>query len=457
MNIAILWYGVEWSSTYNFLTQKKWISPSDITLLDKNTEIEIPKWAKSVLWESYLTDVTSFDQIRRSPWFTNHKLEQKVWKDTFDNILPKLISQTSYFFQHYSGTTIAVTWTKWKSTTVSFLKTLLGLWKKSVKLVWNIWTPVLEAVDFANEPDIVIYEVSSYMLEDLWDRKHPDKASSFDIWILTSLSEAHAGSHGWLNKYISAKMKIISQSSMSYISNQAADSEYLPENIKKILEKKRENWTWTIYGVSWSAYIKQWSFYHHGKKVCSDQDFAPLWEHMRWNVSVWLLLLHLNNVTHEDFKKALALYQPLPHRLEDIWTYKQIKRYNDSFASTCHSVEACISTLWDDLETLFVWWYDNLSDITSLIQKIHQSSLKNIIIFPTTWERIKNELSKNLSKSYNILETDDIQEAIQRAYTHTSAWKSAALSCGFPSFTMWNNYVHRWENFTELVKKIWNS
>jgi len=50
--------------------------------------------------------------------------------------------------------------------------------------------------------------------------------------------------------------------------------------------------------------------------------------------------------------------------------------------------------------------------------------------------------------------TTDIVEAVTWAYEKTSAGKYAALSCGYPSFTMRDNYTHRGENFTEVVRSL---
>jgi UDP-N-acetylmuramoylalanine-D-glutamate ligase len=75
----------------------------------------------------------------------------------------------------------------------------------------------LESVDFSDPPDIVIYELSSYMLEDL---ATSESRFIMDYGILTSLAEAHEDGHGSPEAYIAAKCQIFDHSEKVYISDQ---------------------------------------------------------------------------------------------------------------------------------------------------------------------------------------------------------------------------------------------
>ena len=444
-NIAILWYWVEWKSTYRFLTTKLGINPEHITILDSNVDIQTPSESMANLGQEYLVWLETYDEIWRSPWMTNHHIQELLpdWTKRA-SIYPKLTSQTNYFFEHTTSEIIWATGTKGKSTTVSFLYTLLSQWPRSVVLAGNIGTPVLDIIDFDDQPDIVIYELSSYMVESMPDRH------IIHHGILTSLSEAHVSSHGSLQSYYDAKIKMLQLSDKKYISHQAYHSEIIPDDFFEELQKGIDK-TVYIYGPQWNASFHHGIFEYKQKTICDDSSFLPLGEHMRRNVCVWLLLLKVNELKKVHFQKALKLYQPLAHRLEKIGTYNWITWVNDSFATTWNSVVACINSLWDDLQTIFLWWYDNNADPSDIIEAVLTSNIENIILFPTTWNRLRTLLWE---WRFAYLETKDIVEAVQRAYDNTSEWKYAALSCGYPSFTMRDNYTHRGENFTEVVKSL---
>jgi len=235
-----------------------------------------------------------------------------------------------------------------------------------------------------------------------------------------------------------------------YIGHQAYYSEIIPADIHAELQAGMDKTTF-VYGPQWVASFHNGTFEYKQKIVCDDRKFLPLGEHMRRNVTVWLFMLKINWLRKPDFVKALELYKPLPHRLEKIWTYKGITWINDSFATTASSVVACINSLGDKLETIFLWGYDNHADPSDIIEAILGSKLENIILFPTTGKKIRESLGE---WRFNYLETKEIWEAVVRAYDNTSEEKYAALSCWYPSFTMRDNYTHRGENFTEVVQNL---
>ena len=167
--IAILWFWKEWKSTLNFL-KKIWAN--NITIHDANKDTSIDWNICKVLWENnYLENFDYYDLIFKSPWISPYNKKLERYKN-------KIISQAQIFFDNYEWKIIWITWTKGKSTTSTLAyETLKNEWYK-VKLVWNIWNPVLDEVDIISWDtyDYIIYELSSYMLEWLNPKLY--------IWIL---------------------------------------------------------------------------------------------------------------------------------------------------------------------------------------------------------------------------------------------------------------------------------
>ena len=87
---------------------------------------------------------------------------------------------------------------------------------KSVVLAGNVGKPVLDQIDFDTPPEIVVYEVSSFMLESLDDFRCA-------IGILTTLMPVHIREHGSYEKYIAAKCKLLSHSEYALIGHQASE------------------------------------------------------------------------------------------------------------------------------------------------------------------------------------------------------------------------------------------
>lgn len=159
-NIWIIWFWKEWKSTLRHL-KEAWAK--HLTILDKRTpdsmsdeELHELTWTNAILWDCYLDHMDRFDTLVKAPWVSPYD-EKLVGHRA------KIIDQTQIFFDHFKWKIIAVTWTKWKSTTTSLIYELLkNAWLK-VWVVGNIWKPALDYLD--EEFEFVVYELSSYMLE----------------------------------------------------------------------------------------------------------------------------------------------------------------------------------------------------------------------------------------------------------------------------------------------------
>lgn len=192
--IAILGFGKEGQSTLRFL-QKQGIH--DITLLDAKT-ICIPDGfqGKALSGENYLESLRDFDIIFKTPGISPFHEKLRPYR-------AKFISQTEIFFENYTGKVIGITGTKGKSTTSTLLYEFLMQAGYRVKLVGNIGTPVLDEIDFADAAyDYVVYEMSSYMLQDFVPKLY--------IGLFNNIYPCHLDWHfnSW-NIYKEAKLNIL--------------------------------------------------------------------------------------------------------------------------------------------------------------------------------------------------------------------------------------------------------
>jgi len=527
--IAILWFWKEGKSTLSFL-QKIWCT--DITILDKNindtivisseversaeefkneltinnctckeqvhslhSERQQSKNIKFITWENYLDNLENYDYIFKSPWISPYKNYLLKYKD-------KLWSQTKLFFELYKWNIISVTQTKGKSTTVTLIYELLrNAWYK-VKLVWNIWNPVLDEIDLINKKntsvipavgsiiykndstnlidprvkheddsiissqewqnsldidnhssdnyDFIVYELSSYMLEDL------DNHHSF-ISVLWNIYEDHLDWHNWFENYKKAKLNILKNSKNLLIW----------ENLsKEIFEKKFSNIRHSCEGrklsYSFKTFWEKSSYYAHDKTLFSidwkvlDLKITPKipWEHNLANFCAILWVCDIFKIDYKIFEHTINEFSWLPHRLENLGIFNWITFIDDAISTTPESTIEAIKTFKTDLETIFLWWTDRWYTFDKLAEFIDKSNIKNIVLFPQTWENILKSL-KNKSK-YNIFQTKSMQEAVIFAYKNTSKWKVCLLSTASPSYFLWKNYEEKWDLFKKFVKNYKN-
>ncbi len=468
--IAILWFWCEGKSTLSFL-EEIWIK--DITILDRN-EIknwEIVSWSfmqwniinqkikdaeinsawqglNFITWESYLDNLSSFDLIIKSPWISPY----------IEKILPfrdKITTQTEIFFDNYTWKVIWVSWTKWKSTTATFIyEVLKNAWYK-VKLVGNIWRPVLDEIDIINWEnfDFIVYEMSSYMLDSFVPKLY--------ISILLNIFREHLDWHKTEQNYIEAKLNITKNSKYSLINSKIFWSKFIENfdnlyNTKQRIKDPETSSGWQFLKFSfwetWDYSYRNERFYIKDLEVATKIESNIKANHFLENFSwvLWCIDLISKDENKDltiSFKKTLNTFTPLPHRLQVLWTFKWITFIDDAISTTPESTIEAIKSNFLDVETIFLWWTDRSYDFSWLVSFINSSNILNIVLFPETWDKIYNLLPK----SFNILKTSSMEMAVKFAYKYTSIWKTTLLSTASPSYFLWKNYEEKWDEFKKYV------
>lgn len=443
--VAILWYWKEGKSMKNFL---KKLELKNIFILDKNEILERENWISYITWEKYLENISDFDLIIKTPWISPYLNDLMKYKE-------KITSSIEIFLNNYTWRVIGLTWTKWKSTTSTLLYlTLQNAWY-NVKLVWNIWSPVLDEIDILwwEKYDYVVFEMSSYMLEWIsWQ---------LYIWYLNNLYICHYDWHLWGENYNNAKKNILDIAKHKIANIQTIDRLWKLDKVKYFWENT-------------NIFYKDEKFFIDNEMILEDKNFLLKWEHNRINIC-WILAI-INQILSDKpdsnwiydrlinwLKEALENFNWLPYRIQNIWTYKWITFVNDAIATTPDSTKAAISTFWNDIWTLFLWWQDSGFDFSELVNIILNSNIKNLVLFPDTWLKIFWDLSSfefetNFDleinwKKFNVFKTKSMENAVKFAYDFTENWKICLLSTASPSFSVWNSYVQKWDLFNEFVKK----
>jgi len=466
--IAILWFWKEGRSTFIFLLK---LGITNITILDKNTSCfpedyvtqwniplekiddflncswiisehmaDIDKKAISIITgQAYIDSLWNFDVIFKTPGISPFDEHIEPYRN-------KLSSQTDLFFENYTGKTIGITATKGKSTISTILyKSLLEAWLK-VKLVGNIGTPVLDEIDIVNHKDkydFIIYELSSYML----DNTQPN----LDIAILGNIYTDHLDWHLNQENYRRAKLNLLKNSHHKVINVNLRES---PD----IVKDSNTHFFWT----GWDYYAKDGDFFIWDIKVMDESDVKIKWTHNTINITSIIWVFHILWLDIEHLTKVTVMFGGLPHRLEDIWTYKWITFVDDAISTIPQSTIAALKTYRDSVWILFLWWTDRGYDFKELAKYIHDNEIKNLVFFPPSWARIKEEIhcyidffdgKDSLDTTYNILETSSMAEAVKFAYKHWKSWDICLLSTASPSYSLWKNFEVQWQEFKDEVIK----
>lgn len=439
-SIAILWYGLEGQSTYRFLLAHGY-PPEQITILDKNTNLDLPPSVHHQLWASYLTNLEQFSLVIKTPGITNQLISTTLWH------LPavQFISQTELFLYNYTGTIIWVTGTKGKSTISMLAYLTLAQAGKNVVLAGNIGKPVLDLIDWTNQPDIVVYELSSFMIESVFSDRHGRK---IDIAIFNTIYSTHTNEHGGYDNYVKAKLLLLDHAHHTLIGDQVIDT------LGKQFPTRTPPPHTQIYG-------------HTGTYTRNGTDFCkqtlPLFaapanmllvgEHNKTNTCALVGICDLLDIPFVHLISVLRTFWWLEHRLECVGTYDGIIRYNDAIATTPQATAAALDSFWAQVDTLFYGGIIGEYDHQLVADKIVQYGIRHLVLFPDTWSILYACLPQAVAATVNVYHTRSMEDGVNRARQHTTKGKIALLSCGSPSFSVWSSFVEKWTRFKAAVRE----
>ena len=437
--IAILWFWKEGESTLSFL-RKLWII--DITILDREAIVLLNDTSKikTISGDKYLDELDSYDIIFKTPGIS-------PFQEKLESYRNKFVSQTSIFFENYGKKVIAITGTKGKSTIATLTYLALKQAGYKVKLVGNIGKPVLDEINILEreEYEYVVYEMSSYMLQDFIPRTF--------ISLFNNVYTCHIDWHKSFDVYEKAKLGILEQAQHKLVNN---------EFTSKI------EWNFEVFWYEWKYYYKEKDFFIDEQKILNNPKILLEGEHNKKNICGVMGILDIviweNQKIRKVLEQVLWSFSWLPDRMERIRELNGITFINDAIATTPESSIAAINTFEEQLGTLFLGGEDSGFDFSTLRKKVLDSGIQNIIAFPDAVEKIfpeigsydfENPFSLEIEgKSMQFFRTRSMKSWVDFAYKNTQKWKIALLSCAAPSFSIWKSYRVKAEEFKKYVEKL---
>ena len=415
----ILIYGLGKSglSTYSYLKKNNIISLYDDRIITKKNIKDTHTTYKEIIKKE-------FDCIIISPGIdiNNCKLSRFLKKNH-----KKIYTDLDIFYSRYAfNQKITITGTNGKSTTAKLLYDILKDQKKDVRLVGNIGNPVLVEKKVKKDTLFVI-EASSYQLE-------YSKLFKTNISLILNISPDHLERHKTINKYVSAKFKLIKNQSKNDIAILNTKNFYIKRKLK---QKKFAPSILKIEKYISDRFIKKIDNHYF------DTDGNK--ENLTFVLKVSKILKLKNNL----LLKSLKNFKGLSFRQEIIHNSKFLKIINDSKATSFSSSEKLLKSLKN------IYWI-----IGGLPKKGDKFLLKKndckkikLYIFGKNQKFFINELKNKMAfKSFLNLKSLIAKVFLDIKNENNFIKKTILFSPASASFDTFKNFEERGRYFNKLIK-----
>jgi len=439
-NIAILGFGKEGKSTYNFIRR---YSNQKLTILDKN---DITKNNESLLQdenlkiitgENYLENLEQYDLIIKAPGIALLDID-------ITNIEKKLTSQLELILEINKKNIIGITGTKGKSTTSSLLYKIIKNQNENTFLLGNIGNPILDYIEQFNEKSCLIIEMSSHQLEYIKESPH--------IGVILNLYQDHLDHTGTLEKYHNDKMHMFKYQEKTDIGIYDGQNEYLINLINK------NNYKSKLYNFKVNEksdiYVENNKIYYNNEMIYDgNQKRNLIGSHNLKNIMVTLLITKLLNLDIQKATKTINEFKPLEHRLELVGTYNNITYFNDTIATIPEATINGINGL-GNVDTLIFGGMDRNIDYKSFIEFLKNSKITNLIGLPETGYKICEQIKET---NKNIYKVETLDEAVEIADKVTKPNHICLLSPAASSYNKFKNFEEKGNYYKNVIKNKYES
>lgn len=345
---------------------------------------------------------------------------------------------------------VCITGSNGKSTSTALIGHTLKKATDLVQVGGNIGIPVL-TLHALVKGGIYVLELSSYQLELV-----PSLSSTTVVFL--NLTKDHLDRHGSFDRYIQVKKKIFQSRRIQNVVIGVDD----PQS-RLIYEDFLKNRSYRTIPISTQRSLDRGIFYKKGKlydsywegknSSCFEFDLSKISDvaHRSQSLSSAYAVSRLYGLTQEQIFNSILSFSWLPHRMENIGTYKGVLFINDSKATNVSSTANAIANLSGS-----IYWiaggrpkHDDLDEIRPFYDKILHAFLLG---------EATNFFSNQLKGHVNYTQCKDLTQATRLAFE--KALKDhlmnpvILLSPACSSLDSFKNFEFRGNLFKEIFKRL---
>ena len=338
-----------------------------------------------------------------------------------------IISEIEFAARYTKAKMICITGSNGKTTTTSLIYYILQRAGLDVGLAGNIGNSLALQVAHEDHAYYVI-ELSSFQLDNMYDFKA-------DIAILLNITPDHLDRYDFkFQNYIDAKFRITR--------NQTADDAFIYWAEDPIIDKEMKK-------LQLGATLYPYGFTQPNPLPVSEEELALKGRHNVLNSMAATIAANVLNIKKDVIRESLMTFQGVAHRLQYVATVRGVKWINDSKATNVNSCWYALESM--TTPTVLILGGKDKGNDYSEIDDLVREKCHTLVFMGLHNEKLREHFG---NFGLNIIDTDNLADAIQGAYQAAKEGDTVLLSPCCASFDLFKSYEDRGEQFMKAEKAL---
>ena len=367
--------------------------------------------------------ILNADEVVKSPGIPlTAPLIQKLQKQG-----THIISEIEFAARYTNAKMICITGSNGKTTTTSLIYYILKQAGLNVGLAGNIGNSL--ALQVAHEDhDYYVIELSSFQLDNMYDFKA-------DVAILLNITPDHLDRYDFkFQNYVDAKFRISR--------NQTKEDSFIYWAEDPVIDREMKK-------IQLGATLYPYGFTVPNPLPVGEEELALKGRHNVLNSMAATIAANVVGIKKEVIRESLKTFQGVEHRLQYVATVKGVRWINDSKATNVNSCWYALESM--TTPTVLILGGKDKGNDYSEIDELVKQKCHTLVFMGLHNEKLREHFG---GFGLNIIDTDNLQDAIQGAYKAAHEGDTVLLSPCCASFDLFKSYEDRGEQFMAAVKNL---
>ena len=365
-----------------------------------------------------------------------------------------VISEIEFAARYTNAKMICITGSNGKTTTTSLIYDILRRAGLNVGLAGNIGASL--ALQVAHEHhDYYVIELSSFQLDNMYDFRA-------NVAILLNITPDHLDRYNYeFQNYVNAKFRITQ--------NQTKDDAFIYWSEDPVIDKeiKKMSLGATLYPFGKTgnaAYVR-------GNDLIVDAndclqmpvgDLSLRGKHNQLNSMAASIAAQVLHIKKDVIRESLRQFAGVEHRLQYVATVRGVRFINDSKATNVNSCWYALESM--TTPTVLILGGKDKGNDYSEIDELVRRKCHTLVFMGLHNEKLREHFAARdgvsetftgcNGKPLRIIDTDNLQDAVNGAYEAAAEGDTVLLSPCCASFDLFKSYEDRGEQFMNAVRRL---